>query len=412
MTALLANAPLGTIAGELSGFVGADLRYYPEPAKFPDQDGYSVSPSLLLQPELRQSWNEDEDRLTFVPFLRLDAHDDHRTHFDVRELNWFHTGGSWDLRVGVGKAFWGVVESRHLVNIINQNDGVEDIDEEDKLGQPMVNLNLSHDWGNLSLFILPGFRERTFPDREARLRGGLFVDTDRALFVDPDRAEFESAAEEWHVDYAARWSHTIGDWDIGVAHFWGTSREPRLIPTPTPPRQEPLFLVPRYDIINQTSVDLQVTKGSWLWKIEALTRGGHGDRFGALVAGFEYTLYGLFDTPADMGLLSEYLYDGRDPININRVEPPVAPVTIFDNDLFLGTRLALNDAQSTELLLGATVDLDTQASVFIIEGSRRLGDAWRVEIEGRLFANVPDSDIGLIGIEDDGYLQLRIARFF
>ncbi len=401
--ALSATAPPGAIAGELAGFIGADLRYYPEPAQFPDQDGYSVSPSLLLQPEFRQGWNEDEDRLTFVPFLRLDAHDDHRTHFDVRELNWFHTEGSWDLRVGIGKVFWGVAESRHLVNIINQDDRVEDIDEEDKLGQPMVNLSLSRDWGNLSLFVLPGFRERTFPDREARLRGELFVDT--------DRAEFESAAEEWHVDYAARWSHTFGDWDIGVAQFWGTAREPRLIPTPVPtPTQRPRFQIPRYDIIDQTSLDLQVTKGSWLWKLEALTRGGQGDRFGALVAGFEYTLYGLYETPADVGLLSEYLYDGRDPTN--RVEPPVAPVTIFDNDLFLGARFTLNDTQRTELLLGATVDLDTEASVFIIEGSRRLGDAWRVEIEGRLFANVPRSDIGLSGLEDDGYLQLRVARFF
>ncbi len=400
--ALLATAPPGTTAGELSGFVGTDLRYYPEPAQFPDQDGYSVSPSLVLQPELRQRWNDDADRLTFVPFARLDADDDHRTHFDVRELNWFHTGGSWDLRVGVGKVFWGVVESRHLVNIINQNDGVEDIDEEDKLGQPMVNLNLSRDWGNLSVFILPGFRERTFPDREARLRG--------RFFVDPDRSEFESAAEEWHVDYAARWGHTIGDWDIGVAHFWGTSREPRLIGRLDSPTDSEPILIPRYDIIDQTSLDLQVTKGSWLWKLEAITRGGQGDRFGALVAGFEYTLYGLYETPADVGLLSEYLYDGRDPAN--RVEPPVAPVTIFDNDLFLGARFALNDTQSTELLLGATVDLDTQASVFIVEGSRRLGDAWLAEIEGRLFANVPRSDIGLGGLEDDGYIQLRLARFF
>jgi hypothetical protein len=288
-----------------------------------------------------------------------------------------------------------VVESRHLVNIINQNDGDEDIDEEDKLGQPMVNLNLSREWGNLSLFVLPGFRERTFPDREARLRGQLFVDT--------DREEFESDAEEWHVDYAARWGHTIGDWDFGVAHFWGTSREPRLIArfdSPTEP-----ILIPRYDIINQTSLDLQVTQGSWLWKLEAITRGGHGDRFGAVVAGFEYTLYGMFETPVDVGLLSEYLYDGRG----DQREAPVIP---FDNDLFLGTRFILNDAQSTELLLGAFVDLDSQASLFIIEGSRRLGDVWRVEIEGRLFANVPDSDGALTGLEDDGYIQLRVARFF
>ena len=42
------------------------------------------------------------------------------------------------LLVGAAKVFWGTAESRHLVDIINQTDAVEDIDEEDKLGQPMV----------------------------------------------------------------------------------------------------------------------------------------------------------------------------------------------------------------------------------------------------------------------------------
>ena len=35
----------------------------------------------------------------------------------------------------------------------NQTDGVEDIDSEDKLGQPMVNLTLERDWGALDLYV-------------------------------------------------------------------------------------------------------------------------------------------------------------------------------------------------------------------------------------------------------------------
>lgn len=43
-----------------------------------------------------------DDRLTFVPFLRLDAHDENRTHWDIREANWLHLADTWDMTVGVG----------------------------------------------------------------------------------------------------------------------------------------------------------------------------------------------------------------------------------------------------------------------------------------------------------------------
>ena len=89
-------------------------------------------------------------------------HDGERTHFDVRELYWETFGETWDLRIGIARVFWGVVETQHLVDIINQTDTVENSDGEDKLGQPMINLSLVRDWGTVDLFVLPGFRERTF----------------------------------------------------------------------------------------------------------------------------------------------------------------------------------------------------------------------------------------------------------
>jgi hypothetical protein len=45
----------------------------------------------------------------------------------VRELNWIHQAETWSLLAGVGKVFGSVTESRHLVDIINQTDLVEDI---------------------------------------------------------------------------------------------------------------------------------------------------------------------------------------------------------------------------------------------------------------------------------------------
>ena len=53
--------------------------------------------------------------------------------------------------------FWGVTESVHLVDIINQTDFAGDIDGEDKLGQTMLSLMLQRDWGEITAFVLPAF---------------------------------------------------------------------------------------------------------------------------------------------------------------------------------------------------------------------------------------------------------------
>lgn len=377
---------------EISGFIAVEARYFPNQALFSEQDNAEISPSVSAEPELTYEWNRHRDRLTFVPFARFDADDDRRTHADIREASWLHVGKGWDLVVGFGRVFWGVAESRHLIDIINQFDGVEDIDNEDKLGQPMVNVQLQEDWGAISAFVLPGFRERTFPDDNARLRG---------LFPIDDNPTYDSAAKEAHVDFAFRWSHTIEDWDVGVSHFHGTSREPLLVLTPQPTGQT--VFIPHYDQIDQTSLDVQLTTEAWLWKLEAMTRSGHGKRFFATVGGFEYTLYQIFETVYELGLLAEYQYDGRDKVG--------TPFTASEGDFFVGARLALNDVQSTGGLAGLTIDRTSEAVFCFVEFERRIDDHYKIELEGRFSFNEKE-DILISSLKQDDFFTLRLRRFF
>ena len=391
---LIVACPSTAHAGsaEISGHAEIELRSFPHSPAFPEQERATVSPSIALVPEFRYRSETEEDLLTFTPFVRFDRYDDERTHGDIRALNWTHRGRSWDLTVGIAKVFWGVAESRHLVNVINQVDLVEDLDEEEHLGQPMVNLGVSTEIGSFGLFILPGFRERTFPDRNARLRG-LFP-------VRADDARYDSGAEQYHVDFAARWAATVGPMDLGVAHFHGTGREPRLL---TELRADGPVFVPFYDQIDQTSFDAQMALGNWLLKLEAITRTGQGDRFYAAVGGFEYTVAGIFGSRSDLGLLAEYHYDGRD-------DP--ALLTSFDRDVFAGLRWVANDVQSTEILAGAVVDQSNQTTFLNLEAQRRIGDRWRLELLARYFVNVSPTDISLFGVRRDDYVSLRLSRFF
>lgn len=389
-TALLCGGIPGqnTYAGEWSGRVGAELRLFTAAPLDPRQAGNNLS--LFAEPEYYARWNDGRDSLTFVPFLRWDQHDDERTHADIRELTWQHAARDWELSAGIRKIFWGVTESQHLVDIINQTDLVENPDGEEKLGQPMINLALIRDWGTLDFFLLPGFRERIFPGVEGRLRTQLPVDTSQTVYA--------SSAKRHHLDAALRWRRTLGDWDLGLSHFSGTSREPRLSPGLND-RGEAV-LIPRYDLIDQTGLDVQLTRAAWLWKLEAIRRVGQGPAYYAATGGFEYTLSGPFDTATDLGLVAEYLYDERGGASPNP----------FQDDLMLGLRFTFNDVQSSDLLIAAIVDRQSRASSLSLEANRRIGASWKLAIEARGFAHSGD-DL-LSHFRNDDYLQVELSFYY
>ena len=376
-------------AGEWSGYLGTEFRYFTQDPRDPRQHDENFS--LVFEPEYYHEWDKGSQSLAFVPFFRLDQHDNERTHFDLRELTWTKVAENWELRLGLRKVFWGVTEFQHLVDVINQTDLVENIDTEDKLGQPMVNLALINDWGTVDLFIMPYFRERTFPGIEGRPRN--------QPVVDDDLATYESSAEETHIDFAIRYSHYFGDWDVGVAHFYGTSRDPRSILTMN--NSGSPVLAPFYDIINQTSIDLQATKGNMLWKLEALHRSGQGSTYNAAAGGFEYTFVGIFDSALDLGLIGEYHYDDRGE----------DAFTFFEDDIATGMRFAFNDAQSSEALVGVLWDRDSGGKFLNIEASRRIGSAWLLEMEGRFLFDTSPSDPAFALSRDD-YLELFLTYNF
>ena len=372
------------------GHVGAEYRYFPkEPVDPAQRNNY---PSVVAQPEFYVDWDQGQQSLTVTPFYRWDRYDENRTHGDMRELFWRYVGDGFETLIGINKVFWGVTESQHLVNVINQIDLVENPDQEDMLGQPMVSGKLFTPIGTWDMFVLPYFRERTFPGKAGRLRTQPRVDTD----VD---ALYEDRRKQRHTDYALRWSHTFGAWDTGISHFYGTNRDPRPVPSTTS-QGEPVLL-PYYELMHQTGVDVQAALSNWLLKLEAIHRSTNTEVYNASTTGVEYTFFAVRDSALDIGLVAEYLYDSR---RENALSP-------FEDDVMLGLRLRPNDIQGTVFLLSVIADRHTPTRVYSLETSRRLTDHVRLSIEARVFDNLePISP--LYGFRQDDYLQLELAYFF
>ncbi len=98
----------------------------------------------------------------------------------------------------------------------------------------------------------------------------------------------------------------------------------------------------------------------------------------------------------------EYQYDNRSASE---------SLTLADNDLFVGGRLALNGVQDTALLAGVFVDMDTTETFFNIETERRFGDKLLLELHVQ---DITDANSGepayAFGLED--YIQWQIVRNF
>ena len=378
-------------ATDFDGSIELEQRYFFED----DPRGLSQGQtSARLEFEAFIDWNNGDDQLLFEPLIRLDTEDDERSHADIRQLIWTHSGENYEIAAGIGRVFWGVVESQQLVDIVNQTDSVENIDGEDKLGQPLIRYSYFSDYGTVDAFVLPYFRTRTFTGSEGRLNGGLVVNNDDEIY--------QARRGQSNVDFALRYANTFGDWDVGLSWFNGTSREADLFSQLDFATGE---TTPFYAQIDQFGADIQLTTGSWLLKLEAIQRNHRNnvlEDFSSATTGFEYTFVGIFGSIYDLGVLSEYSWDERGE----------TATTIFQNDLFIGARLALNDLSDTSILFGIVSDLDNSDSrTVFVEAATRIGSKLTANIELRLFESDTPTDL-VFAFRDQSFVQVGLEYFF
>lgn len=375
---------------EIFGEVELEATGFLEDPAFAGQDRHSGS--VAATATLLLEWDDGETVFRFTPFVRLDSADEARTHFDIRELKIDRLAGDWSFTVGADSVFWGKTEAVHLVDIINQTDQVEDLDDEDRLGQPLIRVGYLADIGEFSGFLMPYFRERTLPGKSGRLRSDPAVATGRPIY--------QTSAEEWTPSAAVRFAGVFNDFDLGLSAFYGLGRDPAFF-------FDGRELRPFYELIGQIGFDGQYTSGATLWKLEAIGRFDQknarfrDEDFAAATGGLEHTLFGVADSNADLGLILEYAVDSR----LGDAS------TVFQNDVILGVRLALNDAADQTALFTGAVDAESAETVLRLEAERRLGEGFSLQVEGQGFLNTDRNGIAA-SLEDDSFLRVKLTYFF
>jgi hypothetical protein len=370
-----------------AGSVAAEGRLFAGPPRYPGQQrGDGVS--LVAEPELSLASADGAHAAKLRPFYRLDPNDERRSHADLREATYKLAGEHLEASAGVGVFTWGALESYRPVDVLNQVDFVEASGYGAKLGQPFAELGWVGEAASLKVYYLPYFRDRTFPGVRGRLRFPAAVDV--------DRPQFETAAGPWTPSGAARFAWSVGDVDLGVGAFAGLSREPRFVAELSTGQ-----IAPRYETMQQASLDAQWALGALNLKVEGFARRWRpGRHFAGGGAGVDYTFFKAF-AEADVSLAAELLFDAR---------PLGAPLTFFEHDAFAGLRVALNDLANTELTAGALVDLLDATTFGRAELSRRFGEHWRAAVAANAFFGRPGPAHGAFLADD--YALARLAYFF
>ena len=348
------------IVGEIIGELSFDNRYFFNAGLQEQKKNHT---SFTFSPEI---FKDDSNKIFhFKAKLRKDTEDSGRNLNDIQELYLINILEDKEIKLGVSKEFWGVTETSHRVDIINQTDFTEGFDGEEKLGQPMIKISLERQWGLLDIYTLLGFRERNFSGNKGRLRLPLSINKKDSLY--------SSSSKNKRADFAIRWFNYYDDFDIAISHFSGTSREPRFLPS----ANEFNELVPVYDVIDQSGLEIQYLLDSLAVKGEVISRSGQGERFTAATYGFEYTQVGVLQTRIDLGWVVEFNHDDR----------------LESSPFVLGTRLSFNDIYDSQILSGFIVNDKSKELGFLLEASRRIGECCMLSIEGVYFDDT-DEDNG------------------
>jgi hypothetical protein len=385
MTITLFLASVSLSALDFEGRLGFQHRYFVEEGAFGQMQHQA---SIFIEPAAYWDFSSKDLTCSFIPFYRYDSLDNKRTHADIREALCSYFKNNYELKIGIGKVFWGVTESQHLVDVVNQTDFVEAIDGEEKLGQPMVSLGAETINGSWEVLVMPYFRERTYAAKNGRLSLPSFSSY---------KINYESPSKEQHTDLAFRYMSIIGIIDLGISAFHGTNRDPFL--------QEVILENQRLQVLHyaqmtQLGIDFQATTGSWLLKLEAITRNSLENHTAATV-GFEYS--SVAKNRYDIGWLAEYLYDSR-----KGMSRPVG-----QNDVFVGIRMALNDFYSTEFILGGTIDLDKKldSTMVYLEASGRFNNQLSWDLTMRIF-NVESNADPLFQVSQDNFIEMGVDYHF
>ncbi len=390
----------------------------------PDQNPATRDRALAMlgRLELRHAGPHFEQKVR--GFGRMDRYDRDRSMLIPEEAWAQGKSERFRLRVGVDIVNWTATEAFHPVDVINARNWDSDLENLEKIGEPMLALQARvTETLSVTAMYLPVYTQPRQTSSASRLHFGLpglplpprlQVDR-RGRFTDRD------FGHQGAINLRQIW----GQADISIQALEHMDRTQPLVMQNQTGGPAPFNLV--FQTVRQVGGTFQQAVGPVLIKIEGAYRhfvpvhdasvdpvaspvGALPDRdHGELAVGLEYGLIhrGSYE--------STLLLEGQTMLGVDAAI--ARQLTPFQRDILAGYRFAFNDEDSKEFFLGAIADvMDGDQFLFTASYQQRLGESWTVRAGARVFVAPHPSDPllarGLQAFRNAEHLRLTLTRHF
>lgn len=360
-------------------------------------------------------------------FSRVDALDDTRNLVAIEELYIGFKEKPFRVRVGYQLLNWSATEAFHPADMLNARNYDSRLENPDKLGEPMVEVQVRFWEGNVSGYYMPVRRAPILPRAASRLSPfpkRLDVPLGPPVFSGRDR----QIGNDWlEHQWALRLEQTLGDADLSLHVFQHVDRsQPTQVVDLATGDIRPLF-----HFVTQVGGTWQQVFGPLVGKLEVGHREfGYPDpdeRFRLthremldhtqIAGGLEFG-WGIGQGEGTLILEAQWMITYDEP---RLATPDLGP---YQRDALLGYRHAFNDTAGTRLQAGFIMDLEDPSEWMVAARfERRLAEVWSLEANLRAIVAEPDAgaagaavaELIAVGLErwnNANEINLTLSRFF
>jgi hypothetical protein len=410
----------------LSGRIDLGYRYYFDDGQYAGQAEAGFHPFVGFQ--LNGSFGVGTGEVVFQ-FAGLNDDENDRSLFNIQKAYFTNSFENWDLVLGYNVEDWGVSNGRTIVNVMNAKNRTNQVGNSDLIGTPMANANLFTDVGTFSVYALGDSVRGNFGGRATRQRGPFYTDDGLVRYEDSNSP-----------DFALRYTHGFslgeGSLDVGVSAYQGTARESLRMPgcisadsavsasacaqfnddvlagynsgkTVAKAAADAgtdafTAVTPYYQEIRQLGLTTVYAEGNTQLRFEGFLREASGERFVGAIVGGDHSFHNLMGGDGTLTLALEYHYDDRSGRQ---------PVTVYDDDVFVGVNFIANDTNDSRFNLGVFYDLDQSSQIYTLSASRRIGERLRVGINANHVVSDSLTD-PLSSVDGNSYIEFSLSAFF
>jgi hypothetical protein len=403
----LATESYAQLKSKSEGEVGVSSRAF-----YPDDDPDTEDYGLALEAELELQSKVGGFRNQIQVFGRVGALDNDRSTVFLKDAWLGYRDEYIDVRLGTQVLNWTATEAFHPSDNINSRNLDSNIENAEKIGEPMGSFRLRWEEGGMTGYFMPVRMEPRLPGPRSRLSVTQGQSLGSPLWGGTDGA----VNDDWFApQWAVRLDQTLGSADLAVYYVDHQDRsQPAIVLSLA--SQEARALFTRVQRIGGTYTH---ALGEWLVKAEVDHRLFTKP---TLESGQVLVREVSVDhTSAALGLEWGWGYEEAEGTVLLEGQAAIAPDATpaeqqqlgpFQRDVLVGYRHSFNNAASTELLFGAIVDLEDPTEVLgNMDFSHRLSDNWVMRGSGRVvFASNEESL--LKSLDEAHSLQLSVIRYF